>query len=321
MDATGAGQAALNAAIGDELEGQIAVIDRHVGELRQAIAQAKRAYPSLAARGALLRVELSYLAIGRLLRGTPSQWLGWRWAVVFVIAMLSWGLVTIISLSFVTGLLAGLVGGGMGACVLYLPDDPHLRSNAAFLRDSLADLHDRKDAMREKVSQLASQLAIEKQAGHRLTGDLERYRHSQQFRLNSLLSQNWKAMRGTELERFLETVFLELHYTVERTGGAGDQGVDLIVQRRDGHRIAVQVKGYLDSVPNTAIQEAFTGMAFHKCNACAVVTNSRFTSGGRNIAASVGCALIDEDRLPMLILGKIDLWQDAVAARATAGSR
>jgi hypothetical protein len=72
----------------------------------------------------------------------------------------------------------------------------------------------------------------------------------------------------------------------------------------------VQVKGYVDSVPNTAIQEAFTGKAFYKCDACAVITNSRFTSGGKNIASSVGCALIDENTLPMLIRGQIDLWQE-----------
>ena len=88
-------------------------------------------------------------------------------------------------------------------------------------------------------------------------------------------------MRGGDLEQFLEEVFSELRYSVERTGRAGDQGVDLVLLK-DGHRIAVQVKGYVDSVPNTAIQEAFTGMAFYKCDGCAVITNSRFTSGGKN---------------------------------------
>jgi HJR/Mrr/RecB family endonuclease len=121
-------------------------------------------------------------------------------------------------------------------------------------------------------------------------------------------------MRGGDLEQFLAEVFLELRYSPERTGHAGDQGVDLVLSK-DGHRIAVQVKGYVDSVPNTAIQEAFTGMAFYKCDACAVITNSRFTSGGKNIAKSVGCALIGEDELPRLIMGQIDLWQEILAVR------
>ena len=126
-------------------------------------------------------------------------------------------------------------------------------------------------------------------------------------------------MRGGELEQFLAEVFSELEYTVDRTGKAGDQGVDLIVSK-DGHRIAVQVKGYVDSVPNTAIQEAHTGMRYHTCDACAVITNSRFTSGGKNIANAVGCALIDENTLPRLILGQSDLWQETLAARTRTNS-
>lgn len=79
--------------------------------------------------------------------------------------------------------------------------------------------------------------------------------------------------------------------------------------------MAVQVKGSLDSVPNTAIQEAFTEMAFYKCDACAVITNSRFTSSGKKVADTVGCALIDENTLPMLMVGQVDLLREALAAR------
>jgi restriction system protein len=146
---------------------------------------------------------------------------------------------------------------------------------------------------------------------------LGQYRKSQQYRLQKLAARNWKAMRGGDLEAFLGEVFSELRYSVERTGRAGDQGMDLIV-KRDGHRVAVQVKGYVDSVPNTAIQEAFTGMHNYKCDGCAVITNSRFTSGGKNIAANVGCALIDENALPMRIKGQIDLWQAFLTAKAPA---
>jgi HJR/Mrr/RecB family endonuclease len=117
------------------------------------------------------------------------------------------------------------------------------------------------------------------------------------------------------LEQFLAEAFTELRYGVEQTGGAGDQGVDLILGKGNC-RIAVQVKGYLDSVPNTAIQEAFTGMTYHSCVGCAVITNSRFTSGGKSVAQAVGCALIDEDTLPKLILGQIDLWQLILSVKA-----
>jgi hypothetical protein len=56
-------------------------------------------------------------------------------------------------------------------------------------------------------------------------------------------------------------------------------------------------------------------MTIHRCDGCAVVTNSRFTIGGKAAAAGVGCALIDENSLPMLIRGEIDLWNEILAAR------
>jgi restriction system protein len=187
------------------------------------------------------------------------------------------------------------------------------------LRTTLADLTRRRNEERDALSQIERNMAAAIENQRQLTDQLAEYRQSRLYRLGQLAAENWKAMRGGELEAFLERVFAELQYSVERTGQAGDQGVDLIVAK-DGHRIAVQVKGYVDSVPNTAIQEAFTGMAFYRCDACAVITNSRFTSGGRSIAGSVGCALIDEYRLPALIMGQIDLWEEALAARARRGS-
>jgi HJR/Mrr/RecB family endonuclease len=167
---------------------------------------------------------------------------------------------------------------------------------------------------RSNLSQIEKDISVERDNQRQVAGQLEQYRQSHLYRLRKLAARNWKAMRGGELEAFLEAVFSELQYSVERIGGAGDQGVDLIVSKA-GRRIAVQVKGYVDSVPNTAIQEAYTGMAVHKCDACAVVTNSRFTTGGKYAAASVGCALIDENTLPKLITGQIDLWQETLAAR------
>ena len=73
---------------------------------------------------------------------------------------------------------------------------------------------------------------------------LRKVEQSQQYRRQQLARRNWKAMRGGDLEQFLEDVFLELQYSVDRKGGAGDQGVDLVLLK-GGHRIAVQVKGYV----------------------------------------------------------------------------
>ena len=92
-------------------------------------------------------------------------------------------------------------------------------------------------------------------------------------------------------------------------GGSGDQGVDLIVES-NGKRIAVQAKGYLHAVSNKAVQEAYTGMVHHRCCACVVITNSRFTSSARELAASTNCMLIGEDEFPDFVMGKLDLCRD-----------
>jgi restriction endonuclease Mrr len=132
--------------------------------------------------------------------------------------------------------------------------------------------------------------------------------NSIQLRRERLVRMNWKAMRGPELEGFLGAVFVELGYVVEMVGAAGDQGVDLIATK-ETYRFAIQSKGYVDSVSNAAVQEAFAGMTYHGCQACVVITNSRFTSSAVELARRTNCTLIDEDRLPALIRGEFDLFE------------
>jgi HJR/Mrr/RecB family endonuclease len=95
-----------------------------------------------------------------------------------------------------------------------------------------------------------------------------------------------------------------LGYEVEQTGKSGDQGVDLIV-RGKGRRIAVQAKGYVDSVGNAAVQQAFTGKTFYGCHACAVVTNSRFTASALEAAQATECALVHEENFEDFVFGRV----------------
>jgi hypothetical protein len=122
-------------------------------------------------------------------------------------------------------------------------------------------------------------------------------------RLHQLLTCNWPGLAGIPFERFLEQVFLQLGFTVETTKASGDQGVDLIATAH-GKRFAIQAKGYPGStVGNHAIMEAHTGMAYYRCHACIVVTNSTFTRAARDCAQAVGCRLIDGSQIPSLIRG------------------
>jgi hypothetical protein len=127
-----------------------------------------------------------------------------------------------------------------------------------------------------------------------------------QSRRNQLLTANWQAFRGPQFEQFLEGVFECLGYSVNCTGKCGDQGVDLIAER-GALRLAVQSKGYVNSVGNDAVQQVHAGLTLHRCNRCCVITNSVFTASAKQLAASVGCLLIDGSQINSLIFGKIEL--------------
>jgi restriction system protein len=111
-------------------------------------------------------------------------------------------------------------------------------------------------------------------------------------------------LRGYDFERFLVAIFGELGYRVTKIGGAGDQGVDLLVSIGN-NRVAVQAKGYANPVSNKAIQEVVTGSMVHGCNRRLVVTNSCFTAGAVEAAQASGCLLVDGNRIEDLIHGRI----------------
>jgi hypothetical protein len=105
----------------------------------------------------------------------------------------------------------------------------------------------------------------------------------------------------------LAEVFTEPGYEVQHVGGTGDQGADLIITLC-GRRIVIQVKGREGTVGNGAVQEAHAAKSFYCCHACCVITNSKFSPSAEILAKSVGCTLIDEDRLPDLVMGSFNLF-------------
>ena len=118
--------------------------------------------------------------------------------------------------------------------------------------------------------------------------------------IDALLRVDCARLSGPQFENHLAEAFRIHGYDVALTGQSGDQGVDLIVTAH-GRRVAVQAKCYNGTVGNDAVQQAFAGMAFHGCQACAVVTNSRFTRSAKDLAAKIGCATVDGDGLRRLI--------------------
>ncbi len=198
---------------------------------------------------------------------------------------------------------AFLMGAGVAAAALaWTLFVPRARELNGIVEQAASRLR----AARAAVNRLHAELSDVRRLLQTDAQSLDAIRQSLQFQRETLLQENWKAMRGPEWEDFLVRVFRLLGAAVEPTGTSGDQGVDLIVTLGP-QRYAIQAKGYVSSVGNGAVQEAVAGMAHYRCNACAVITNSRFTTGAIELAESNRCRLIGEDEVPSLVMGNLAL--------------
>jgi restriction endonuclease Mrr len=244
--------------------------------------------------------EYSLWKLGLLLAGTA------------MVAVAAFVLTDLLTASMRTSAMLSVVAGSLSlsalAAVLYVPNDSQLLTafvNAEVeykIADSRLANQKANDGLQTRVNHLKD-LTLERSE---YLSKLHAAINSGMRQRRALLQQNWRAMRADEWEEFLVRVFEALGAKAKRIGRAGDQGVDLIVEIGT-RRIAVQAKGYLNSVSNTAIQEAFTGKVFHDCTDCAVITNSRFTPAAQNVAAKTGCILIGEDEIADLVVGKVSL--------------
>ncbi|MBC7352201.1 MAG: restriction endonuclease [Thermogutta sp.] len=236
------------------------------------------------------------------------KWLALPGWIRFLVWM-SGGITLAVGLAITVGS-AAAVGGLMAGCIVALfsafPNDVTLEALRQTITNELPRLLESRAQLLADLARKKEELARIEQEFVTVRDTLEEIRRSRLHRLAVLASADWRSLRGEMFERFLMQVLNELGYRVHHTGKSGDQGVDIICER-DGYRVAVQVKGYTHSVGNDAVQEAYSGKAFYQCHGCAVITNSVFTSGARELAERVGCLLIDQTMLPDLIFGKIDL--------------
>lgn len=113
-------------------------------------------------------------------------------------------------------------------------------------------------------------------------------------------------MSGSQFEEWCERFLISVGAkNVQRTVGSGDQGVDIIAEL-DGIKYAIQCKCYSKPIGNKPVQEVYAGIQYYHCLAGAVMTNQRFTSGGRSLATNTGVELWDRD----WIIEQISrLWQ------------
>src|SRR4051794_40029261 len=111
-------------------------------------------------------------------------------------------------------------------------------------------------------------------------------------------------MDGREFELYLRDVFQCAGYTAVVTPQSCDEGVDLIVTGRDGRRWAVQAKCHRHPVGITAIQETYTGISCHECDAGVVIAAAGFTRSAKKAAQKTGVLLWTPAELRQMLNGQ-----------------
>ncbi len=286
---------------------QLETLNQRIEQLRHQVegldrrAKEKRVEARSAAR------QRIYLQSARTFRQPAAIYPQWPVAAVIVapaaIALAGFILADLVTGAFafrVLGLLLGAAGGLVAAWSL-------LNTPAANVLDAeLAAALGRRELLDTELREIAAELDGAQQRLQQAITDRQQLVASDKLERAMLLQRPWKEMRGDEWEDYLVEVCRTLGAKVERTGRVGDQGVDLIVEFGE-RRTAVQAKGYYHTVNARAVQEAVAGMAHYNCNATAVIINSRFTSGARELAASNHCHLIGMDEFPGFVMGELTL--------------
>ena len=100
-----------------------------------------------------------------------------------------------------------------------------------------------------------------------------------------------EAMSPQEFERCCADYLALKGWRSRRTGGSGDQGVDVLAEKGE-IRLVLQCKKYGKPVGNRAVQEAFAAKAHARADAAAVVSTQGFTRSAHELAAATGVLLL-----------------------------
>lgn len=112
-------------------------------------------------------------------------------------------------------------------------------------------------------------------------------------------------MSPEKFERYCAAVLRETKWDARVTPASGDQGVDIVAEKR-GVRIVVQCKKYSKPVGNRAVQEIVAAIAHESAQRGVVVTTSAYTRAAVQLAASNQVLLLhhsDLHRIDRLLAG------------------
>ncbi len=106
-------------------------------------------------------------------------------------------------------------------------------------------------------------------------------------------------MTPTEFEHYCAKILTDQKWNAEVTQASGDQGVDIIAEKR-GLRIVVQCKKYSKPVGNRAVQEIVAGIAHENAQRGVVVATNGYTRAAERLAASNNVLLLHYVDLPRI---------------------
>jgi restriction system protein len=121
-----------------------------------------------------------------------------------------------------------------------------------------------------------------------------------QRRLRTLEGLN--ALTGIEFEQLVQSLFQKDGYTVKRCGGAGDDGLDLVLTIGDS-RDVVQCKRWKGDVGPAVVREFYGAMIHAGARHGFIVTTARFTAAARVWSQNKPIALIDGQALLAWVSG------------------
>jgi restriction system protein len=106
----------------------------------------------------------------------------------------------------------------------------------------------------------------------------------------------WLSQTGVTLEQETAKLFAKLGYQVEHRGGAGDEGVDLML-RQAGKVIVVQCKAHVRPVGPAVVRELYGTLMHHRAHQAMLASPSGFTDSAVSFAAGKPIELLDANKL------------------------
>ena len=99
------------------------------------------------------------------------------------------------------------------------------------------------------------------------------------------------SLNGIQFENLCCELLHTLGYSkISKTRTTGDFGLDILCEK-DGVKYGIQCKCYSSSIGVDAIQQAYAGCAYYKCDVPVVMSNMYYTDAAQELARVIGVTL------------------------------